>query len=190
MYPTRHTSMASRDPSDLVEVIEERPNLTRLVDFVRDDCAGAIATFSGTTRNNFTGNSEQEEKPSLRKHPMLIHLRLHMKVNGVNKRVLQLSYEAYVPMAVSQLRLILSEARVRYPSVLRIAVSHRTGEVPVGMESVIIAASSPQRKEALDATGWILNELKRRVPIWKKEHYEDGSVWKGNVECDWKSIAQ
>ncbi|KAJ3146419.1 hypothetical protein HDU86_008524 [Geranomyces michiganensis] len=145
-----------------VELTADPPNLQALVDFVRSDEAGAIATFSGTTRNNFV-------------------------VNGVTKTVTSLSYEAYAPMAVSLLHTILSEATTQYPSILKLAVAHRTGNVPVGEESVIIAASSPGRKDAQNATAWILDELKRRVPIWKKEHYGDGSVacWKENGECVW-----
>ncbi|KAI8821856.1 Molybdopterin biosynthesis MoaE, partial [Fimicolochytrium jonesii] len=141
----------------LVELSSEPLDLTKLVDFVRSEEAGAISTFSGTTRNNFT-------------------------VNGVKKRVLLLSYEAYEPMALSELRLIIKEAHVRYPTILKVGIAHRTGDVPVAEASVVIATSSPQRKDAMHATEWILDELKRRVPIWKKEVYDDGSVWKQNGE--------
>ncbi|KAJ3164730.1 hypothetical protein HDU88_005166 [Geranomyces variabilis] len=160
---TSVASNATTNRNHHVELTTEPLNLTALVDFVRSDEAGAIATFSGTTRNSFI-------------------------VNGVSKTVTKLSYEAYAPMAIAQLHTILNEAHTtHFPTVIKVAVAHRTGVVPVGQESVIIAASSPGRKDAQNATAWILDELKRRVPIWKKEHYGDGSVatWKENGECNW-----
>lgn len=92
-------------------------------------------------------------------------------------------------MALSQLQRILDEARSLYPSLIRLAVSHRIGTVPIAEESVIIAASSPHRKDALDAAAWIIDELKKKVPIWKREVYADGSVWKENGECEWANTS-
>ncbi|KAJ3178006.1 hypothetical protein HDU87_003783 [Geranomyces variabilis] len=157
------SSATSTNPTHHVELTTDPISLAALVDFVRSDEAGAIATFSGTTRNSFI-------------------------VSGVRKSVTELSYEAYAPMAIAQFHTILNEAQTtHFPTVIKLAVAHRTGVVPVGQESVIIAASSPGRKDAQNATAWILDELKRRVPIWKKEHYGDGSVatWKENGECSW-----
>ncbi len=62
------------------------------------------------------------------------------------------------------------------------AISHRLGVVPVGEASVLIAVSSAHRGEGLDAVHWAIDELKRRVPIWKKEVYADGSTWKENAQ--------
>ncbi|KAI9096117.1 putative molybdenum cofactor synthesis protein 2 large subunit [Phlyctochytrium arcticum] len=134
-----------------------------LISRVRDTGAGAIASFSGTTRDNFT---------------------------TVTRTVLHLSYEAYEPMAVAQLRVVLADARAKYPSLVRTAVAHRLGLVPVGEESVIITASSPHRKDAMHAVEYIIDHLKTRVPIWKREAYTDGSVWKENNECSWSLAAK
>ncbi|RKO91973.1 Molybdopterin biosynthesis MoaE, partial [Blyttiomyces helicus] len=138
-----------------VSVGPEPLDLRQLVDFVREGSAGAIATFSGTTRDTFT-------------------------VDGTTKKVLRLDYESYTPMAILHLHRLMTTSRTQHPSLSKIAIAHRTGTVPVGEESVIIAASSPHRRDALEAVGWMIDELKRTVPIWKKEVYEDGSVWKGN----------
>jgi molybdopterin synthase catalytic subunit len=62
----------------------------------------------------------------------------------------------------------------------KVAASHRTGIVPVAEASVVIAASSTHRREALDAVSWLLDELKQTVPVWKREVFEDGSQWKAN----------
>ena len=114
--------------------------------------AGAVSTFVGTTRDTFKG-----------------------------KRVLRLSYEAYVPMALRKLRQ-LAEAMRAERSVSRVCIAHRTGDVAVAEASVVIAASSPHRREAIDAVGWAIDELKRTVPIWKREWYDDGSCWKENAD--------
>ncbi|KAI9017613.1 Molybdopterin biosynthesis MoaE [Gaertneriomyces semiglobifer] len=111
-----------------------------------------------------------------------------MDVNNTTKDVLLLSYTAYTPMAIRILHKILQECRTLYPSIVRLAVAHRLGDVPVGGESVLIAVSSPHRRDALMAVAWVIDELKRRVPIWKLETYADGSVWKENPECQWRSM--
>jgi molybdopterin synthase catalytic subunit len=66
--------------------------------------------------------------------------------------------------------------------VTRIAIGHRTGRVDIAQASVIICVSSPHRREAIEACHWIIDELKAFVPIWKKEFFADGSVWKENAE--------
>ena len=72
-------------------------------------------------------------------------------------------------------------ARGRW-SLTKLAVAHRTGTVRVGESSVVIAASSAHRADALEATRWMIDELKATVPIWKKEFFEGGEVWKENAE--------
>lgn len=64
----------------------------------------------------------------------------------------------------------------------KVIAMHRLGAVLVAEASVVIAASAPHRKEAIEACHWIINELKAVVPIWKKEFFQDGSVWKENTE--------
>eukprot|EP00252_Welwitschia_mirabilis_P018081 TRINITY_DN40271_c0_g1_i1.p1 TRINITY_DN40271_c0_g1~~TRINITY_DN40271_c0_g1_i1.p1 ORF type:complete len:220 (-),score=51.58 TRINITY_DN40271_c0_g1_i1:130-789(-) len=138
---------------DFVEILEVGAlDIKKYTDFVRSPSAGAIATFIGTTRDTFE-----------------------------DKRVLELRYEAYVPMALRQMNFICSEARRQY-NLLKLAVVHRLGVVPVGEESVFVAASSVHRKDALGACEFIIDEIKASVPIWKKEVYTNGEVWKENSE--------
>ncbi|HEX7049610.1 MAG TPA: molybdenum cofactor biosynthesis protein MoaE [Longimicrobiales bacterium] len=86
-------------------------------------------------------------------------------------------YEAYVPMAEAVLREITEEAAARLGTD-RLAVVHRTGELEVGEASVAIAVSSPHRAEAFDACRYVIEEIKRRLPVWKQERYADGrSGW-------------
>lgn len=127
-------------------------DLQKLVDLVADDGAGAIATFTGTTRNTFQG-----------------------------KRTQRLEYEAYVPMAAKKLLELCGQACERW-QLCGAAIAHRTGVVRVGEASVVIACSSPHRRDALEACHWAIDELKATVPIWKKEFFEGGEVWKENEE--------
>uniref|UniRef100_A0A1I8AZY0 Molybdopterin synthase catalytic subunit n=1 Tax=Meloidogyne hapla TaxID=6305 RepID=A0A1I8AZY0_MELHA len=100
-----------------------------------------------------------------------------------NKIVKQLEYEAYNDMAYSEMSKLCKEVRKKIPTIERICICHRLGQVPVGEMSVLIATSSPQRKAAIEATEWLINSLKEKVPIWKKEIYADGSSsWKENKE--------
>lgn len=92
---------------------------------------------------------------------------------------MQLDYEAYEPMAIKVLRELTEEARRQW-DLTHIAIYHRVGTVPIGGISVVIACSSVHRAEALHATEFLIDHLKARCPIWKKEVYEDGSVWKGS----------
>lgn len=137
---------------DLVEISSEPLDINKYVNAVRDARAGAIATFAGTTRNSFDG-----------------------------REVLQLEYEAYDPMAIRQMQAICSAARTRWPLVA-LSCAHRVGIVRIGHESVFVAASSVHRTDALRACHFIIDEIKSSVPIWKKEVYSDGHVWKENAE--------
>ena len=110
---------------------------------------GANVVFTGTARDNHRGRA-----------------------------VAKLAYDAYRPMALSALERITSELEATTPG-LRIAVTHRLGDVAPGEPSVVIAASSPHRAAAFDAAREALERLKREVPIWKREHYADGeAVWR------------
>ena len=95
------------------------------------------------------------------------------------KTVARLSYEAFVPMAEAELQRIVAEAEKRWP--VRVSIVHRTGVVAIGEPSVVIAVGAPHRPEGYEASRYALEELKKRVPIWKKEHYTDGSAWKANA---------
>lgn len=107
--------------------------------------AGAVASFIGTVRDVNDGRP----------------------VEGID-------YSAYEGMATRELAAIAEGAAARFPR-LRLAVEHRVGTLAVGEASVVIAASHPHRADAFAAVQFVLEELKRRVPIWKREHYTDGT---------------
>lgn len=92
------------------------------------------------------------------------------------RRTLYLVYEAYQPMALSEMKRLCRTARERFP-IAHIGIVHRTGRLEIGETSVVISVSAPHRRAAFEACEWAILELKRTVPIWKKEFYEDGEVW-------------
>jgi molybdopterin synthase catalytic subunit len=94
------------------------------------------------------------------------------------RAVLRLDYSAYVPMAEAEIARIVAEAESRWD--VRVAVHHRLGRLAIGDTAVAIAVASAHRDEAFVACRYVIEELKRRVPIWKREVYADGSVeWVG-----------
>ena len=84
-------------------------------------------------------------------------------------------YDAYIEMAETVLREIADEASQRLGTT-RVAVEHRTGTLEIGETSVAIAVSSPHRAESFDAARYVIEEIKKRLPVWKKEHYTDGAA--------------
>jgi molybdopterin synthase catalytic subunit len=92
------------------------------------------------------------------------------------RRTLYLVYEAYPPMAVRELERLGREAHQQF-GIAHIGIVHRTGRLEIGETSVVIAVSAPHRRAAFEACEWAIRELKRTVPIWKKEIFEDGEVW-------------
>ena len=116
---------------------------------VADPGAGAIVTFAGTTRRD-----------------------------NVGRRVIRLEYEAYEPMALSEMRKLARAAGERW-KIVRIAIAHRVGPVEIGQTSVAIAVSAAHRAEAFEACRFAIDRLKEIVPIWKKEYFEGGEVWIG-----------
>ena len=117
------------------------------LDFVKTDEVGGIVVFVGTVRNQTK-----------------------------NKRVLRLEFEAYEPMAVSEMRKIAEEIQSKF-SLLKVSIHHRIGVLAVGEIPVIIAVSAPHRKAAFEACEFAIDTLKKTVPIWKKEFFEDGEMW-------------
>ena len=111
---------------------------------------GAVLTFVGTARNN----------------------------RG-DRVVVALEYEAYDAMALRELSVIAAEAEARWPGTL-IAIAHRTGLVLIGDPAVVISVSTPHRDAAYAASRFLIDTLKSRVPIWKKERYADGGDWIDN----------
>jgi molybdopterin synthase catalytic subunit len=123
---------------------------------------GAVVTFVGRTRAT-PGTPAPGERPP----------------EGVAGQLVEgLAYEAFEPMALTVLGEIADEIAARF-GVARIAIVHRTGEVPLGEPSVIIAAAAEHRGPAFDACRYAIEELKARAPIWKQERFRDGSVWIG-----------
>lgn len=148
------TSTTSTSSNTMIKVSSDLPSLNECYEFVCDDTCGAVTTFVGTTRNNFNG-----------------------------KVVTKLSYEGYIPMAEKELLKVCDESRTKFNGISKIAACHIIGDCPVGSPSVILAVSSPHRRDALHCIEFLIDELKARVPIWKLEVYEGStSVWKENIE--------
>ena len=90
-----------------------------------------------------------------------------------------LEYEAHAPMAEAKMHEIGEGLRARWPGVRRVAMLHRVGRLEIGEASVLIAVSAAHRAEAFAACEQAIDTLKRTVPVWKKEHFENGEVWVG-----------
>jgi molybdopterin synthase catalytic subunit len=114
----------------------------------RPDCGGLVL-FSGTARDHAEGRP------------------------GVD----QLEYEAYDSQVVPRLQDVADEARVRWPTVGRIALLHRTGVLAIGESAVVVVVSAPHRDEAFEAARFCIDTLKRTVPIWKRERWAGGESW-------------
>jgi MoaE-MoaD fusion protein len=99
-----------------------------------------------------------------------------------------LEYEAYIPMAIKTMEQIGTELEDRWPGTL-CAITHRLGKVGIGETSVVIAVSAPHRDECYEASRYAIERLKQIVPIWKKEIWEDGAVWKGHQMGPWNPTA-
>lgn len=112
--------------------------------------AGAVNTFIGTVREMTNG-----------------------------KRTVSLVYEAYVPMAEKQLRQIGEEIQEKWPDA-HVAIHHRIGKLEISDIAVVIAVATPHRDAAFQASRYAIERIKEIVPIWKKEHWDDGQAWIGN----------
>ena len=129
----------------LARLVREPIDAAALLAAVAHPGAGALTTFFGAVRDQNVGRP----------------------VTGID-------YDAYEPMAASELAAIASEAAERWGGA-RIALAHRIGTLAVGELSVGIAVAHPHRAPAFEACRFAIEEIKRRVPIWKREHYVDGS---------------
>ena len=92
------------------------------------------------------------------------------------RRTLFLEYEAYQEMALGQMESLIAQALAQF-QIRDAAIVHRLGRIEIGETSVVIVVASAHRAAAFDACRWLIDTLKRTVPIWKKEHFEDGAVW-------------
>ncbi len=133
----------------MIEIVETPIDIGQVLASVKDPAAGGIDLFIGTTRNNSRG-----------------------------RQVLYLEYETYQTMALKLMYRIADEAEKRW-DLKKISVVHRIGRVDIGEASVVIATSAAHRKEAFEACRYAIDALKKDVPIWKKEHFEDGEIWVG-----------
>ena len=98
------------------------------------------------------------------------------------RRTRYLVYEAYEPMALTEMRRLGDEAHRRF-EISHVGIVHRTGRLEIGETSVVITVSAPHRKAAFEACEWAIRELKRTVPVWKKEVFDDGEVWVEGEHC-------
>jgi molybdopterin synthase catalytic subunit len=126
----------------------------RLAHAVRTDACGAVVLFAGMVRER----------------------------SDDGRGVTGLSYEAHEAMAVREFRAIAGEAQERFGP-CNVAVVHRTGDLSIGETAVAVAVGAAHRGAAFDACEYVIDQLKARAPIWKKEHYADGTpgVWKENA---------
>lgn len=140
---------------DKIGFITEEPiDWSRLVEKAHHPKAGAVVIFSGEVRDH-----------------------------NIGKNVLYLEYEAYVPLAEKITKNIIHEAKEKWDLYHAICV-HRIGKVDISGCSVAVITSSAHRKEAYAANQFIIDKLKHEVPIWKREHYDDGtSEWGSNCNC-------
>lgn len=146
----------SNDHGDLVILTaSDIDKAFSLKDMVASPSCGAISTFLGITRDNFRGKS-----------------------------VTRLEYEAYTEMALKQMQRVITNLRECW-DVYKVVIIHRVGYVPVMETSIAIAVSSAHRAESLKAVEYAIDSVKNTVPIWKKEVYEDGAIWKSS--CDHSS---
>lgn len=142
----------SSDPNGYYAVTAEPIDARALVVRMQGPDDGAVITFEGVVRNNSKGRATR-----------------------------YLDYECYTPLALKQMQAIGRAALERH-QVHRVAVVHRVGRLEIGEASIVIVVASGHRRAAYDASLEIINTVKTRVPVWKKEYFEDGEVW---VEGEW-----
>lgn len=141
-------SGGSVEADPLFRITTEVMLAQELADAVSRDEAGAIALFYGVVRNHHEGRAVE-----------------------------RLEYEAHESMALRKMREVAEETRRRFPAISEIGVWHRIGTLEVGETSLLVAVSSPHRKEAFEACHWCVDRVKEVVPVWKKEHWAGGAEW-------------
>ena len=128
-------------------ITRDRIRTQEIVDSLKQGEDGSTLAFEGIVRNQTRG-----------------------------RKTLYLDYEAYEPMALHEMKSLAAEALARF-QIRDIAIVHRLGRLQIGETSVLIAVASAHRAAAFEACRWLIDTLKRTVPIWKKEYFEDGAVW-------------
>jgi molybdopterin synthase catalytic subunit len=128
-------------------IVREKISTEDLVSQAKRGEDGAVVVFDGVVRNNTRG-----------------------------RRTLYLDYEAYEPMALQGMEDLAAQAIDQF-GVREVLIVHRLGRLEIGETSVVIVVASAHRAAAFEACRWVIDTLKKTVPIWKKEHFEDGAVW-------------
>lgn len=131
----------------MIRLQSEEIRVAEVLESVGSGRDGAVALFLGTVRDHNRG-----------------------------RRVLHLDYEAYPAMAESEMKKLARDAERRF-DVSAVAIVHRTGRLEIGEVSVAVAVAAPHRAAAFDACRFVIDELKRTVPIWKREAFAGGEVW-------------
>jgi len=129
------------------EILDEVLPVDEVIAQIKAGTDGAVCTFEGIVRNNTR-----------------------------DRQTLYLDYEAYREMALSQIQTLAAEALEKF-KVRDVAILHRLGRLEVGETSVLIVVASAHRGPAFDACRWLIDTLKKQVPIWKKETFVDGAIW-------------
>ena len=133
--------------ANIVRLVREAIDAASIVAALKQGEDGAVVVFDGIVRNNTRG-----------------------------RRTLYLDYEAYEEMALRQMQQLAAQSVADF-KIRDVAIVHRLGRLNIGETSVLIAVASAHRAAAFDACRWLIDTLKKTVPIWKKEHFEDGTVW-------------
>jgi molybdopterin synthase catalytic subunit/molybdopterin converting factor small subunit len=144
---TNHESDMGRGSHSSSIIVREKIDTESVLSKLKQPADGAAVVFEGVVRDNTRG-----------------------------RRTLYLDYEAYEEMALKQMEALAEQALQQFP-IRDIAIVHRLGRLEIGETSVLIAVASAHRAAAFDACRWLIDTLKRTVPIWKKEYFEDGAVW-------------
>jgi molybdopterin synthase catalytic subunit len=143
-------------PGDRFAITFAPLSLEEVYALADDPANGAVVVMSGMVRNNTDGKS-----------------------------VVALEYQAYEPMALQVFQQIAAEIRQRWVEVTHVVIHHRTGKLSIGEISVLVAIGCPHRTEAFEACKYAIDTLKHNAPIWKKEHWEDGSTsWVSIGACE------
>jgi molybdopterin synthase catalytic subunit len=131
----------------MIEITDQPIDVQNIIATASKKEAGAVNTFIGTVRNSTSGN-----------------------------KVTRLEYEAYEPMAISEIQKIMDQASEQW-KLTCYGVSHRVGVLMPGEIAVVVAVSTPHRKDSFAACQFIIDTLKQTVPIWKREFFENGDEW-------------
>ena len=134
-------------PPPKVQLVHDRIVTEQMLEAIKQPEDGAVAVFEGIVRNHSGG-----------------------------RRTLYLEYDAYEEMALRQMRQLIAHAQGSF-DIRQAVLIHRLGRLEIGETSVLVAVASAHRAAAFEACRWLIDELKKTVPIWKKEFFEDGAVW-------------